>query len=144
MTAKCPGYLNNINSIPLDVSNEYVYQVLDSIIGEAAQYWKDEYIHLGGDEVVGACWGADPNIAQWMRRMGFSDSNQVVQYFEDKVQEIARKYGKKVINWQEIFFNGIKVRDSTVIEVWLDQNTLMEVANCNRDTMLSYGWFVFQ
>ena len=47
MTAKCPQYFINVDNVPLDPSNPFVYQVLEAVITEAASYWIDDYIHLG-------------------------------------------------------------------------------------------------
>jgi len=142
LTANCPSYYINVDNVPLDPSNDFVYNVLDGIISEMSAYWIDDYIHLGGDEVVFGCWTSDSKIVNWMSQMGFTTGQQVMQYFENKVQAIAQKYGKKVINWEEVFTNNINVPSSTVIEVWMDEQTLLQVANAGKGAILAYGWYL--
>jgi len=134
--------LRNVNDFPLDPSNDFVYQVIEGMISEMAEYWIDDFIHLGGDEVVFSCWLDDPHIVNWMKQNNLKNSVEVLQYFETKVQAIAEKYGKKVINWEEVFSNGIQVRNSTIIEVWKDEHTLLSVAQTGRNALLAYGWYL--
>jgi hexosaminidase len=55
------------------------YQLLQGFLAEMAGLFNDEYIHLGGDEVVFGCWFNDPKIAQWAASKGFSTGAQLEQ-----------------------------------------------------------------
>jgi hexosaminidase len=52
VTAKCPSFYDDMNQIPLDPTKEKTYQLLEAIISSAGKSYIDEYIHLGGDELV--------------------------------------------------------------------------------------------
>ena len=55
------------------------YELLKGFLGEMAGLFSDEYMHLGGDEVVFGCWFNDPKIAQWAASKGFSHGAQIEQ-----------------------------------------------------------------
>jgi hypothetical protein len=55
------------------------YELLKGFLGEMAGLFSDEYVHLGGDEVVFGCWFNDPKIAQWAASKGFSHGAQIEQ-----------------------------------------------------------------
>ena len=50
---------------PLD---ESVYQAIDALLGEVAEIFPDEYLHLGGDEVNPSWWQSDPAIASYLEQ----------------------------------------------------------------------------
>src|SRR6266481_897094 len=49
----------------MDPTNEKVYKFLDDFIGEMARIFPDHYFHIGGDEVNGKEWDANPKIQSW-------------------------------------------------------------------------------
>jgi hexosaminidase len=56
---------------------EHRYELLNGFLKEMTDLFPDEYIHLGGDEVVFGCWFDDPNIARWAASKGFRNGNQI-------------------------------------------------------------------
>ena len=44
-----------------------------------------------------------------MKQHGLTNFTQLEGYFIYQTQQIAAKYNKTIINWQEIFSNGIKI-----------------------------------
>ena len=52
ITTYCPSYNANINNIPLNPSVPFTFELLEGLLGEIAPLFPDEYIHLGGDEVL--------------------------------------------------------------------------------------------
>jgi N-acetyl-beta-hexosaminidase len=46
----------------------------------------DDYMHVGGDEVVENCWLDDPTVTSWMAKMGYS-ADDVYEYFVNHVQK---------------------------------------------------------
>jgi len=40
----------------INPTEEYTYQVLETLYGEIVQDFPDEYVHLGLDEAYHACW----------------------------------------------------------------------------------------
>lgn len=67
IVANCPSK-TNINNWAVNPANEKTYQYIRGVLEETFQIYKElefhitPMIHLGGDEVVGACWKEDPQI----------------------------------------------------------------------------------
>ncbi|KAH9622782.1 hypothetical protein KSS87_007378 [Heliosperma pusillum] len=50
---------------PLDVSNEFTFQVINGILSDFSKVFKYKFVHLGGDEVDTGCWEMTPHVARW-------------------------------------------------------------------------------
>ena len=49
---------------PIDPSVQANYDLMKTLFGEVKNLFKDEFIHLGGDEVPFNCWKSNPNITK--------------------------------------------------------------------------------
>ena len=131
LTAVCPSSLaGNINNVPLDPTQPFTYQVLAGLFGEMTQQglFTDQYLHVGGDELVTSCWTQDPAIAAWMKANGMTTGTQLEQFFETKLMGILAGLGKTPVFWQEVFQAGITgLPSDSIFEVWKDHPTLQSV-----------------
>lgn len=82
------GY--NINNLALNPTLDETYTVLGSILNDIIAATGTSTMHLGGDEVVYGCWRADPTIVKFMSDKGWTDYDQLMNYFVLKADEIAR------------------------------------------------------
>ncbi|HKF46612.1 MAG TPA: family 20 glycosylhydrolase [Terracidiphilus sp.] len=87
---------------PLDPTNEKTYKFIDSFVGEMSEIFPDEYFHIGGDEVEGKVWLANPRIKAYMDKKGFKTPADLQVYFNKKLLEILTKHHKKMVGWDEI------------------------------------------
>ena len=55
---------------PIDPSKSGNYDIMNKLFSEIRSTFKDDFIHLGGDEVPFDCWQSNPNITAWMK-VGF-------------------------------------------------------------------------
>lgn len=46
MISRSKGY-PGINNVPFDITNNFTYQIVDSVMGDIAQMFSDSFIHLG-------------------------------------------------------------------------------------------------
>lgn len=53
--------------------------MLEGFLSEMGQLFTDQYVHLGGDEVVFGCWFNDPLIAKWAASQGLRTGKQLEQ-----------------------------------------------------------------
>ncbi len=51
----------------MDPTNEKTYKFLDEFIGEMAKVFPDHFFHIGGDEVNGKQWDANPKIQEFKK-----------------------------------------------------------------------------
>lgn len=79
-----------------------LYPVLRNILSEFKTIFKDEYIHLGNDEVYYNCWKSNPNISDWMKKMNMYEYHELEAYYSKKILEIANELNYKTTVWQGI------------------------------------------
>ncbi|HEY6290682.1 MAG TPA: family 20 glycosylhydrolase [Terriglobia bacterium] len=124
----------------LDPTNEEVYTFLDAFIGEMAALFPDEYFHVGGDEVNGTQWEANPRIQTFMQTHGLKTSAELQGYFSKRVQPLVQKHLKKMIGWDEVLQPGVP--KSVVIQSWRGQDSLAAAARQGYSGILSNGYYL--
>ncbi|KAI3908166.1 hypothetical protein MKW98_029467 [Papaver atlanticum] len=106
---------------PLDVSNEFTFEVIDGILSDFSKVFNFKFVHLGGDEVNGSCWETTPHIKYWLRKRQMNAS-EAYEYFVLRAQKIALPHGYEIVNWEETLRNfGSKLSPKTVVHNWLDR-----------------------
>ncbi|CAG5126102.1 unnamed protein product, partial [Candidula unifasciata] len=110
------GYLG-----PIDPSKNSTYRFLQTLFKEIAEVFKDQYIHLGGDEVPLGCWQSNPEVTAFAQELakkhrdlqqGQGQYNQngniggswsmwsdeirrVYEYYENRLINILNEIGQK-------------------------------------------------
>ncbi len=124
----------------MDPTQERTYRFLDEFIGEMAKLFPDQYFHIGGDEVNGKQWDANPKIQEFMRLHGMKSHQELQAYFNKRVQEIVRKHGKTMVGWDEVLHPDLA--QSVVVQSWRGQASLAEAAKQGHRGLLSYGYYL--
>jgi hexosaminidase len=124
----------------MDPTQERTYKFLDGFIGEMAQLFPDQYFHIGGDEVSGKQWDANPNIQAFMRAHGLKTNQDLQAYFNTRVQKIVSKHGKTMVGWDEILRPDLP--KDIVVQSWRGQDSLAAAAKQGYRGILSFGYYV--
>jgi hexosaminidase len=124
----------------MDPSREETFQFLDAFIGEMAALFPDAYFHIGGDEVNGKQWNANPRIQEFKRAQGYQNNEQLQAYFTRRVQAIVEKHGKKMIGWDEVLNPDLP--RSIVVQSWRGQKALADAARQGVSGILSNGYYL--
>ncbi len=124
----------------MDPTRESTYKFLDEFIGEMAKLFPDEFFHIGGDEVNGKQWDANPKIQEFMRSHAIKDNAGLQAYFTARVQKIVSKHGKTMLGWDEILQPGFP--KSVVIQSWRGQESLAQAAKLGYRGLLSSGYYI--
>jgi hexosaminidase len=124
----------------MDPARETTYKLLDKFIGEMSALFPDRYFHIGGDEVNGKQWDANPKIRQFMQAHNLKNDQALQQYFTDRVEKIVSKHHKFMVGWDEILTPGMP-KDS-VIQSWRGQDSLAEAAKQGYRGILSSGYYL--
>jgi hexosaminidase len=106
----------------MDPSREQTYKFLDKFIGEMTDLFPDHYFHIGGDEVNGKQWDANPKIREFIRVHNLKSNQELQEYFTLRVQKIVSRHHKIMVGWDEILAPGMP-KDS-VIQSWRGQDSL--------------------
>jgi hexosaminidase len=124
----------------MDPSRESTYKFLDKLIGEMAELFPDHFFHIGGDEVNGKQWDANPDIRKFMRAHQLKNDQELQQYFTFEVQKIVSKHHKEMVGWDEILAPGMP--KDIVIQSWRGQESLAEAARQGYRGILSSGYYL--
>jgi hexosaminidase len=124
----------------MDPAREETYKFLDKFIGEMAELFPDAYFHIGGDEVNGKQWDANPKIQQFMHAHKIKNDEALQQYFTLQVEKIVSKHHKMMIGWDEILSPGMP--ENIVIQSWRGQDSLAQAAQQGYRGLLSSGYYL--
>src|SRR5713226_2732398 len=124
----------------MDPTNEKVYKLLDDLIGEMARIFPDHFFHIGGDEVNGKEWDANPKIQAYMKDHGIKSNDALQAYFSGRVQKLVVKHGKIVVGWDEVLVPGVP--KDIVIQSWRGQVSLAQAAKQGFRGILSNGYYL--
>ncbi|XP_056314038.1 beta-hexosaminidase subunit beta isoform X2 [Danio aesculapii] len=122
------------------------YEFMSQLFKEISTVFPDAYIHLGGDEVDFSCWKSNPDIQKFMNQQGFgTDYSKLESFYIQRLLDIVAATKKGYMVWQEVFDNGVKLKDDTVVEVWKGNDMkeeLQNVTGAGFTTIVSAPWYL--
>ncbi len=125
----------------MDPTRDEVYDFLDGFIGEMAELFPDEYVHIGGDEVKTAQWDTNDSIQNFMKKNNIADSHELQAYFNIRLQKILKKHGKKMMGWDEIIHPDLP-KDGIAVQSWRSHKSLWDAARSGNRAVLSSGYYL--
>ncbi len=87
--------------------NEKTFEFLSGVLEEVCALFPGEYIHIGGDECPKTRWKACPKCQKRMAAEKLQNEQELQSYFIRRIGQILRRYGKKLIGWDEILEGGL-------------------------------------
>jgi hexosaminidase len=124
----------------MDPSRDHTYHFLDDFIGEMSRLFPDDYFHIGGDEVNGKQWEANPQIRKFKRRHHLANHHDLQGYFNQRLERIVRNHKKIMVGWDEILHAGLP--KDVVVQSWRGQQSLADAARQGYRGLLSYGYYL--
>jgi len=124
----------------MDPTEESTYKFLDKFIAEMARLFPDAYFHIGGDEVDGKQWDANPKIQAFLRSHGMKSNQDLQAYFNQRLQKILTKHHKIMIGWDEILHPDLP--KTIVVQSWRGQESLAAAARQGYSGLLSFGYYL--
>ena len=124
----------------LDVTKEYTYEFLDTLFGEMAALFPDEYFHIGGDENTGKDWKNSNAIQEYMKKNNIKNEHDLQTAFNIRILPLLTKHGKKVMGWDEILQPGVP--KDIVIQSWRGGNPYYESLKKGYTSLLSSGYYI--
>jgi hexosaminidase len=124
----------------MDPTNEKTYKFLDELVAEMTKLFPDRYFHIGGDEVNGKQWDANPKIQEFKKSHNLPTNEALQAYFSERIQKIVTKHGKAVVGWDEVFIPGVP--KDIVIQSWRGQASLAQAAAQGYHGILSNGYYL--
>ena len=105
-----------------------------------AKLFPDHFFHIGGDEVNGKEWDANPTIQEFKRAHGMRDNADLQAYFNKRVGQILTKHRKTMVGWDEILRPDLS--KDAVIQSWRGQESLAQAAKQGFRGILSSGYYL--
>lgn len=125
----------------LNPSDEKVYDFLDKVFTEVAAMFPAAYIHVGGDECYKGFWLADEGCQALMKKLKIRHAEDLQGYFVNRVEQILKSKGKKIIGWDEILEGGLSP-DATVMS-WRNVKSGVEASALGHDVVMSPVEFAY-
>jgi len=124
----------------MDPTREETYKFIDKLIEEMARLFPDAYFHIGGDEVNGSQWDANPKIQAFIRSHGMKTHQDLQAYFNQRVQKILSKHHKIMMGWDEVLHPDLP--KTVVVQSWRGQQSLATAAQQGYRGLLSFGYYL--
>jgi hexosaminidase len=124
----------------LDPTRKSTYKFINSLVDEMGRIFPDAYFHIGGDEVQGEAWTADPQISAFMKKQGYTKPGQLQAYFNQQLEEILKKHDKKMIGWDEILDPALP--KTIMIQSWRGEASLSDGARQGYQGILSAPYYL--
>jgi len=124
----------------LDPTRESTYKFLEKFIAEMSKLFPDAYFHIGGDEVDGKQWNANPKIQAFMQAHAMKTNQDLQAYFNRRVEKILAKNHKIMVGWDEILRPDLP--KNIVVQSWRGQASLAQAIKLGYSGLLSYGYYL--
>jgi hexosaminidase len=124
----------------LDPTREETYKFLEKFISEMAKLFPDAYFHIGGDEVDGKQWNANPKIQEFIHVHGMKNNQDLQAYFNERLEKILTRNHKIMVGWDEILHPDLP--KTIVVQSWRGQQSLATAAQQGYRGLLSYGYYL--
>src|SRR5579864_8770748 len=124
----------------MDPTRESTYKFLEKFIAEMAKLFPDAYFHIGGDEVDGKQWDANPKIQEFIHAHGMKNNQDLQAYFNQRLEKILTKNHKIMVGWDEILHPDLP--KNIVVQSWRGQQSLAVAAQQGYRGLLSYGYYL--
>ena len=123
-----------------DPTNERTYRFLDQFIAEMAKLFPDHFFHVGGDEVNGKQWDANPKIQEFIKAHDLKNNEGLQSYFNKRLEPIVSKHGKSMVGWDEVL--DATLPKDIVIQSWRGADGLAAAAKQGFRGILSNGYYL--
>ncbi|MFZ1799899.1 MAG: family 20 glycosylhydrolase, partial [Chitinophagaceae bacterium] len=118
-------------------ANDSVYIFLENVLTEVMELFPSKYIHVGGDEVDKTPWKNDPRCQAFMKKMGFTNEDQLQSYLIQRIEKFLMSHERKLIGWDEILEGGL-APEATVMS-WRGESGGIQAAKMKHDVVMTPG-----
>jgi hexosaminidase len=124
----------------LNPAKPETFTFLDRLFGEMATLFPDQYFHIGGDEISGADWKANPQIQDFMRANGLKTLGEIESFFFDRVRKGVVARGKIVIGWEEVARAAIPL--DVLVQTWRSSSAIARVTAKGNRVIATCGYYL--
>lgn len=124
------------------------YQFMARLFKEVSSVFPDSYIHLGGDEVDFSCWRSNPDVRDFMQKMGFGgDFTKLEGFYIENIVNITSALNKTSIVWQDVFDYHERIPKDIVLHIWKGlpaqyEAELSRMTKAGMRVLLAAPWYI--
>lgn len=113
----------------LDPSMDESYEYMRKILTDLTSYFTDELVHLGGDEVMEACWDERPEIRKFMKKNGLTDFYDLMSYYIKRVKGVLAGVNSKKtpVYWANEEQFKIRHEAGEVLQFWGESKNIKKL-----------------
>ena len=114
---------------------------LENVLGEVADLFPSEYIHIGGDECPKVHWETCPHCQAKIKELGLIDKGEYTaehylqSYVMKRMTDFLKERGKKVIGWDEILEG--EVSEDAIVMSWRGASGGLKAAQMGNDAIMT-------
>ncbi|KAI0235238.1 Glucosamine-6-phosphate isomerase (Glucosamine-6-phosphate deaminase) (GNPDA) (GlcN6P deaminase), partial [Massospora cicadina] len=125
----------------IDPTNPKSIAIVNDIIDEFTDIFRDKYIHLSGDEFNPNCWDTT-SIRDYLKNKNMT-SKAIFTEFASKMHQRASLKHKSIMVWQEILLNhNVTLPKDALVQVWLEaEDTKKVIERGHRVVASSYQYW---
>lgn len=98
------------------------YAFLQELLAEIVPLFDSKWFHIGGDETPDGEWNTCVCCQNVMKQNGYHSTRQLQGYFSNRVKNILKGFGKKVICWNDSLeadnFGWEESEPDTMVQFW--------------------------
>ena len=92
----------------LDPAYEPTYEIVANVHKELAALFRDDFYHVGGDELRSNCYNMSQHVRDWFAEDNTRDFNDLLQLWVDKTLPIFQdKEERRLIMWEDIILSEV-------------------------------------
>lgn len=114
---------------------ESTYTFLQNVLSEVFTLFPDEYVHIGGDEVIKSFWKQCPDCQKCMTREGLHNTNELQSHLIRRIEKFLNQNGKKLIGWDEITHGGLT--PNATVMFWIGMGAVPETVEKGHDIIMT-------
>lgn len=119
----------------------YTFHFYENVLNEVMKLFPSHYIHIGGDEAPKIQWKNSPFCQDLMKKMGYTNEDQLQSYFISTIEKYLNKHGRDIIGWDEILEGGL-APNATVMS-WRGEDGGIAAAKMHHHVIMTPGGYVY-
>ncbi|KAJ8417241.1 hypothetical protein AAFF_G00284680 [Aldrovandia affinis] len=133
---------------PVNPTVSASYQFMARLLEEISAVFPDSYVHLGGDEVDFSCWKSNPDVRDFMEKMGFgADFTKLEAFYMENILKIAVALNKTTVLWQDVFDYHENIPMETVLHIWKGtpaqyRDEMSRMTEAGYRVLLAAPWYI--
>lgn len=131
----------------LCAGNDSTYKFIDDVLGEIADIFPSEYIHVGGDECPKVRWAECPKCQAKIKELGFKNDahgtkeEKLQSYVIHHASDFLTSRGRKMIGWDETLEGGLA--PGAIIMSWRGEAGGIEAARRGHDVIMTPNTYLY-